>query len=233
MREPQFIRASDHSVLVPFGEEIALEHHESVVRLATALLADPKPFIKNIHPAYSSVLVSFDAARTAHAEVEDYIVGVIKKLSARPMPTSREVEVPVCYGGEFGLDLPDVAQHNGLSVNEVTEIHSSAAYKVYFLGFSPGFPYMGGMSERIATPRLPRPRTHVPAGSVAIGGAQTGIYPLSSPGGWRIIGRTPLRLFNPAANPPTLLQMGDVVRFREIGREEYDRLSAADLQTST
>lgn len=224
MRTPQFIRASDHSVLVSFGEKIALEHHESVVRLSTALLADPKPFIKNIHPAYSSVLVSFNAVRATHEEVEEYLAGVIKNLSALPIPTPREVEVPVCYGGELGPDIEDVARHSGLTVDEVIAIHSATSYKVYFLGFSPGFPYMGGMSERIATPRLSQPRKKVPAGSVAIGGTQTGIYPISSPGGWRIIGRTPMRLFSPDAYPPTLLQMGDVVRFKQITRDEFENL---------
>ena len=135
------------------------------------------------------------------------------------------IEIPVCYGGEFGPDLHDVAAHNHLKNEEVIELHSSANYLVYFLGFAPGFPYLGGMPREIAAPRLSTPRTQVLAGSVAIGGHQTGVYPVSSPGGWRIIGRTYLQLFVTARNPPTLLQMGDHVRFVPISRREFERLN--------
>lgn len=126
---------------------------------------------------------------------------------------ARTVEIPVCYGGDFGPDLADVAKHTGLAPERVVELYSGADYIVYFVGFSTCFPYLGGLPPELATPRLSAPRKHVPVGSVAIGGSQAGIYPLASPGGWRLIGRTSLRLFDPAGSPPPLLRMGDHVRF--------------------
>jgi inhibitor of KinA len=129
--------------------------------------------------------------------------------------------VPVCYGGEWGPDLETIGRAHGLSADEVVSVHSGAEYLVSAVGFTPGFPYLSGLPERLHTPRRETPRTRVPAGSVAIGGAQTGIYPFETPGGWNLIGRTPWRLFNPHARPPTLLQVGDRVRFRPITSGEY------------
>ncbi len=126
---------------------------------------------------------------------------------------ARTIEIPVSYGGVFGPDLDDVARHTGLSPERIVEMHSAARYLVYFLGFSPGFPYLGGLPPELATPRLPAPRKRVPAGSIAIGGSHAGIYPMDSPGGWRLIGRTTVRLFHTEATPPALLRTGDEVRF--------------------
>ena len=150
-------------------------------------------------------------------EAEDVIREALAELDAAPLAPSRLVEIPVRYGGEFGPDLEDVARAHGLTAEEVIRIHSSGDYIVYFVGFAPGFPYLGGMSAAIATPRLPTPRRRVPVGSVAIGGFQTGIYSVPSPGGWRIIGRTSLELFRPGRDPLTLLEMGDHVRFIASG----------------
>jgi inhibitor of KinA len=188
------------------------------------LLTSRREFVRNIHPAYCSVLVSFDPRKSSPSTVEDYLVSLIQRIESTSLPPQRSVEIPVCYGGERGPDLADVAAHNSCSPDDVVRIHSSGEYLVYFLGFSPGFPYMGGLSPKIATPRLATPRTRVPAGSVAIGGSQTGVYPVSSPGGWRIIGRTPLRLFRPNEQPPVLLQMGDIVHFTPITYEEFAQL---------
>ncbi len=220
----QLIQASDRSLLVSFGNEISLEHHHNILRLATLLLSDHKPFVLNLHPAYSSLLVSFDPCSTSSVAVKKYLQTILEKIESVSLPAPRTSDIPVCYGDDFGPDLHDVASLNHLSIEEVIRIHSSGNYLVYFLGFTPGFPYMGGLSEKIATPRLATPRTKVPAGSVAIGGNQTAIYPVSSPGGWRIIGRTPLRLFRPTENPPTLLRMGNEVRFTPIPKEEFNRL---------
>ena len=214
----RFVDSSDRSLLVVFGDEISLESHRDVLR-ATGLLLR-MPGVTNVHPAYASVLVDFDARRIGHREMERAISGIYGVEPNVSPPEPRRVEIPVCYGGEYGPDLVDVAQLNGLTPAEVIEIHSGGDYLVYFLGFSPGFPYLGGLSQSIATPRLGTPRRRVPAGSVAIGGQQTGIYPMASPGGWRIIGRTPLRLFLPEQDPPTLLQMGDHVRFVPVSRGE-------------
>jgi inhibitor of KinA len=208
--------ASDRSLLVCFGEEISLQAHRQVLCLLRGFPALP-PGILNLHPAFASVLIDFDPRRRTAAEVEGLVRERFAASEAAPEIEPRTVEIPVRYGGDAGPDLADVAHHTGLTPERVVELHSAASYAVYFLGFSPGFPYLGGLSPELATPRLPSPRKRVPAGSVAIGGSQTGIYPADSPGGWRIIGRTPLRLFDPEASPPALLRAGDQVRF--VARE--------------
>jgi KipI family sensor histidine kinase inhibitor len=211
---PRIIPASDRSLLVSFGEEISLDAHHAVLRLTRGLEGAPE--VLNLHPSYSSVLIDFDPRRHRHAAMEDLVRERLEKAPEPAPNESRLVEIPVQYGGDLGPDLNDVAQHTGLPPERVVEIHSSAEYLVYFLGFSPGFPYLGGMPAEISTPRLASPRKQVPAGSVAIGGSQTGVYPLATPGGWRIIGRTSLKLFDVQSDPPALLRMGDRVRFIPI-----------------
>jgi len=207
--------ASDRSVLVSFGHEISLEAHRAVRRLTLAFETLP-PGILNLHPAYASVLIDFDPRRRCYEEVERFVRERWEAPHQASEGETRTVEIPVCYGGAAGPDLEDVARHTGLTPERVIESHSAAAYRVYFLGFSPGFPYLGGLPPELSTPRLSAPRKRVPAGSVAIGGSQTGVYPVDSPGGWRIIGRTSLRLFDAAAEPPALLRIGDTVRFIPI-----------------
>lgn len=223
---PRIAEASDHSMLVVFARGPAHDPHESVRRLTTTLQRRSEPFVRSLHPAYASVLVTFDPRAVEPDDVRALLQDCLRDLDAIDLPPSRSIEIPVCYDPEFGPDLQEVASHDGLSVDEVVAIHCGATYRVDFLGFSPGFPYLSGMSPRIAAPRLAVPRTRVPAGSVAIGGTQTGVYPLASPGGWRLIGRTPLRLFRLEASPPALLQMGDTVRFARIDRAAFDRLAA-------
>lgn len=205
------VPASDRSLLVRFGDEISPAIHRQVRDFVRAFRA---PWVTNLHPAYATVLISFDPRRTTHAEME---AAAQAAAAATPETDARLVEIPVHYGGEDGPDLDDVARINNLTPEEVIAIHASVEYLVYFLGFSPGFPYLGGMREEIAAPRLAVPRKHVRAGSVAIGGRQTGIYPLASPGGWRIIGRTDLELFRADRRPAALLEMGDRVRFVRRG----------------
>ena len=142
----------------------------------------------------------------------------LMQLEVATPPPGRLIQVPVRYGGEYGPDLDDVARHAGLTADDVVRLHTGAEYAVYMVGFSPGFPYLAGLPERLAMPRLDSPRQAVPIGSVGIGGRQTGIYPVETPGGWRIIGRTSLRLFTPDADPPTLFQLGDRVRFVDQDR---------------
>ncbi len=204
-------RAGDRSLLVSFGAEISPATHQRVLRLFRRLTG--MRGVVNLHPAYASVLVDFDPLRTGAAEMERVLREAAEATGAAPLPEARTVEVPVRYGGEDGPDLDEVARLAGLTAEEVVALHCGAEYLVYFLGFSPGFPYLGGMPEALATPRLATPRRRVPAGSVAIGGRQTGIYPVASPGGWRIIGRTPLELFRADRERPALLAMGDRVRF--------------------
>lgn len=169
--------------------------------------------ILNLHPAYTSVLVDFDPRLRTHVEVEALVRERVEADEGAAAPEPRHVEIPVRYGGDAGPDLGDVARHTGLSEERVIELHSAAEYLVYFVGFSTCFPYLGGLPPELATPRLSAPRKSVPVGSVAIGGPQAGIYPLASPGGWRLIGRTDVKLFDASATPPPLLRMGDRVKF--------------------
>jgi inhibitor of KinA len=179
-------------------------------------------------PTYRSLLVIHDPLRLPRARLVRLVQTLAAKLprEASAEAPTRLVRVPACYGGELGPDLDFVAGHHHLRPEEVIALHSEATYLVYMLGFTPGFPYLGGMTPRLATPRLPTPRARLPAGSVAIGGAQTGIYPVESPGGWRLIGRTPLRLFDPDAPAPFLLAAGDRLRFVPVSRAEYDAIAA-------
>jgi KipI family sensor histidine kinase inhibitor len=204
--------ASDRSLLVAFGESISVETHRRVFHLTRAL--EGVRGILNLHPAYASVLVEFDPRLRDHAQID----ALVRERASGETAGSHEgearlVEIPVRYGGEFGPDLADVARHTGLTPERVVEMHAGAEYLVYFLGFAPGFAYLGGLRDELATPRLSAPRKRVPAGSVAIGGNQTGMYPIESPGGWRIIGHTDAKLFDPSAAEPVLLRMGDRLRF--------------------
>jgi KipI family sensor histidine kinase inhibitor len=183
------------------------------------------PGVIDIVPAYTTILVSFDPRQTDPATV----MAQVEQAAATgtgERATPREVTIPVVYGGEYGPDLDDVAAHTGLSIDEVIARHTGADYLVACIGFSPGFPYLLGLPPELATPRLPNPRTRVPAGSVGIGGEQTGVYPQATPGGWRLIGRTPLRLFDPEGEDPFLLRAGDHLRFTAISAAQFADLAA-------
>jgi inhibitor of KinA len=217
----RFQAASDQALLVYLGEEIGAAAHEGVVRLLRLLQNEPIAWIRNIQPAYCSLLITFDAAAVDHAEVQAKISELEKRAKKLPEAEPRLVEVPVCYGGEFGPDLEVVAERSGLMAEKVVELHFARTYHAYFLGFAPGFTYLGDLAEEIATPRLETPRKEVPAGSVAIAGRQTAIYPLATPGGWRLVGRTPLEIFRRDRVPMGLIAIGDQVRFRPITRAEF------------
>lgn len=215
--------AGEQGLVVEFGDSIDPAVNARVHRLARALAARGLEGVIEAVPTYRSVLVLFDPLVLPRERLASEVGVLLAAPAVEEEPGARgnTVELPVLYGGEFGPDLAFVARHNGLSTDEVIAIHSSSAYLVYMLGFTPGFPYLGGMSSRLAAPRLPSPRTKVPSGSVGIAGSQAGVYPLESPGGWRLIGRTPVRLFDLEAERPFLLAPGDVVRFRPVDEEEY------------
>ena len=206
--------ASDRSLSVSFGDAISWEAHQSV-RGAVYRLSGVRGIL-NLHPAYTSVLVDFDPRLLDHTEATALVRERLEADHVEAIPPARLVEIPVHYGGDGGPDLGDVGRHTGFSPERVVELFSAAEYIVYFVGFSTCFPYLGGLPPELATPRLSAPRKSVPVGSVAIGGPQAGIYPLSSPGGWRLIGRTDIRLFEREGTPPPLLRMGDRVRFIEV-----------------
>ncbi len=219
--------ASDSSLLVIFGDFPRREYHDQVLRLfrALSLLKDDR--IRNLHPAYASLLIDFDPLRLDHDRL-----GAVVSEALQPEPEysamARTVEIPVCYEAEMAPDIGFVSSHCGLGVPELISRHSGPLYDVAFLGFSPGFAYLLGLPSDLVTPRHITPRRHVPAGSVGIAGNQTGVYPQDSPGGWQLIGRTPLRMFDAGREPASLVLPGDKVRFLPITSLEFAKLAAKD-----
>lgn len=224
MAEPRFLPAGDAALVVELGQAIDPEVNRRVHALAHALEEESPAGLGEAVPSYRSVLVHYDPLQLSYEEAQAIVAAALARCRELPPPAVRTVEVPTAYGGEFGPDIAFVAAHNGLTVDEVIRLHTGALYTVYMLGFTPGFPYLGEMPPQLATPRLPTPRQAVPAGAVGIAGPQTGIYPQSSPGGWRLIGRTPLRLFDPWRDPPALLRPGERVRFVPISAQDFARL---------
>jgi inhibitor of KinA len=226
-RQVKIRPSSDCSSLIYLGESIGLATHERVVRLLRALETRPPAWLRNVQPGYCSLLVTFDTLEIGHAAVESALLAIEQAAEAAPAIESRTVEIPVCYGGELGPDLLDVAAAKGLTPHQVVELHSAQEYRAYFVGFAPGFAYLGDLPEALAMPRLPTPRRAVPAGSVAITGLQTGVYPFATPGGWRLIGRTPLTVCRPDREPMALIALGDHVRFKPITQDAYAKLERA------
>src|SRR5690242_4864245 len=201
----QFQPASDHSLLVCFGQQVTLDAHQRLRKLLRLLELRPVPGIRNLHPAYCSLLVDFDPLKLRHAELEAILGSYLGRLGTVQLPNPRQLEIPTCYGGQFGPDLNDIASLHEITPAQVIELHSSVTYVVYFLGFVPGFAYLGDLPEALATPRLASPRRSTPPGSVGIAGNQTGVYPFEVPGGWRLIGRTPIAMFRPDRKNMSLL----------------------------
>jgi inhibitor of KinA len=226
-----FTALGDAAVVVSLGAGIDERVLPKVRALAAALERNRPAGIVDVVAAYSTVTVFYESGLLPHGgdRAYDHVCQVINERSRHvdfemkkaPLPPARLVEVPVCYSGEFGPDLDLVAQHGGLEISEVIKRYQAATYLVHAIGFLPGFPYLGGLPPELATPRRATPRTLVPAGSVGIGGAQTGVYSMATPGGWQIIGRTPLVLFHPGAADPALLRVGDRVKFRTITPDEF------------
>ena len=223
----QFQRASDQSLLIYFGQQITLHAHEHVRKLLRLLESEPLAGIRNLHPAYCSVLVKFDPLKWRNEQLEAILTQYLGRLENVTLPEPRQVEIPVCYGGEYGPDLIDVSKTQGMTPAQVIELHSSATYVVYFLGFVPGFAYLGELPKALVTPRLATPRRRVPAGSVGIAGRQTGVYPVATPGGWRLLGRTPRSMFRPDQEGFSRLSIGDRVRFTPISQEQFAALERA------
>lgn len=219
---------SETAALVEFGMEISEDINKKVRTFCTYL--DEKPFYGMVEyePAFTSVSVIYNPldmkSESPYEVVKTILDNIISKLDFSLADEEHIVEIPVCYGGEFGQDIEQVAEINNITVDEVIKIHSEGKYLVYMIGFAPGFPYLGGMSEKIAAPRRESPRTAIPAGSVGIAGMQTGVYPIETPGGWQLIGKTPLELFDLKRNSKSLLKAGDIVKFYPISYEEYVQL---------
>ena len=227
--ERAFFRiAGDQGLLVEYGDEIDLEVNTKVRTMAIIMKQNtPKGVIETI-PTYRSLLLVYDPSITNLGKLQKELQKLEERLEEIQIPPPDTVEIPVCYGEEFGPDIEFVAETHDLSVKEVIQLHSEPEYLIYMVGFTPGFPFLGGLSEKLHTPRLETPRTFVPQGSVGIANNQTGIYPVSSPGGWQLIGRSPIKLFAPERPNPFLYQAGDHIKFRPITLEEYSRLAKED-----
>lgn len=226
--ETRYLTAGDQSMVVEFGDEVDMTLNQRVHNMVSAIKQAKFDGIRELIPTYRSILVNYDPSIVSFAALQDKLKALENRLDFSSLPSAREVEIPAVfgYGEPYKSDIEFVARHNKLgSVQEVVELFTSTSYSVYMIGFLPGFPYLGGMPKRLATPRLDSPRISIPAGSVGIAGEQTGIYPVDSPGGWRCIGRTALKLFDPSWQPPSLLQAGDRVRFVSISPEQHERIA--------
>jgi len=221
----RIVPAGDSAIVVEFEERIDLVINERAIALAGALEAARIGGVRDVVPTYRSVALFFDPLRTNY----DALVEAVEREAGRPAPDAAAqhavIRIPVCYGGDLGPDLDGVAAFGGISTDEVVALHTAPIYRVFMLGFVPGFAYMGVVDARIAAPRRPTPRVRVPEGSVGIAGVQTGIYPAETPGGWQLIGRTPIKPFEAEREKPFLMKAGDSVQFYPIERTEFERLA--------
>ena len=225
--EPRFLPGGDKAIFVEFGDVIDPQVNRRVRHLMLATQKTKIPGVIEMVPTYRSLLVYFEPLQIRAQKLQETLYSLARQLVESELPKPKLVEIPTVYGGEYGPDLQFVASYNNLNVSEVVQIHTATPYLIYMIGFMAGFPYLGGVSLRIATPRLETPRMKIPAGSVGIAGSQTGIYPAESPGGWRLIGRTPLQLFDPSQELPALFQAGDYLIFVSITPEEFSNIKEA------
>lgn len=224
--EPRFLPCGDRALSVELGDEITRDINARVLALEYLIRQRRVPGIVETVPSYRSLLVYYDPLVVAFEPLTATLRGLLVDARPEVLPPVRTVELPCCYGGELGFELEAAAAKLGLAADEVARLHAGADYYVYFVGFTPGLPYMTGMPDRLTIPRLASPRLKTPPGSVSIGGVQCCIYSVESPGGFWVLGRTPVRLYDPAAPDPILLRAGDHVRFRPIDRAEYDAIAA-------
>jgi len=230
----RYLSFGDSALLIEFGETISLELNRKVVALDEAILKAEVQEVEELVPTYRSLLVRYNPLRTSYEQLVFRIKEIEEKLTESTTEVEgRRVTVPVVYGGEYGPDLNYVARYHGLTEEQVVKLHSEREYRVYMIGFVAGFPYLGEVPDEISTSRLETPRLKVAAGSVGIAEKQTGAYPREAPGGWQIIGRTPLNLFNPLRQPPALLEPGATVKFEPISEEEFKTIKESISKGAT
>jgi inhibitor of KinA len=211
----------DRGLLIEFGDEISREINEKVRRMALVVQAEVREGIVEVVPTYRSLLIIYNPLLLPFEDLKRRLKRIEEGLRQAPLPEPKLTRIPVVYGGIYGPDLGEVAKYHQISPEKVIQLHCSKPYLIYMIGFMPGYPYMGELPEGLVTPRLKTPRLVVPKGSVAIAQRQTGIYSMESPGGWQVLGRTPVELFDPGKDPPALLQMGDLVQFYPISEIEF------------
>ena len=224
MQNVKILTAGDSSILIQFGNAIDPDINARIAATVQLMKEQHIEGVVDIIPAFCSLLINYDPRVISYDEMKTRMEKILSVEIAAGARKKKVFEIPVCYGGEFGPDLATIAEHAGLSEQEVIDIHTSTDYLIYMLGFLPGFTYLGGLDERIHTPRLANPRIRIPAGSVGIGGSQTGIYPMDSPGGWQLMGLTPVKTYDPDREVPILVEAGDYIRFVPIDRAQYDRI---------
>jgi KipI family sensor histidine kinase inhibitor len=217
--------AGDCALCVEFGQEISPALNKRVHALARSLREKPVAGVSDLVPAYSSLLVCFDPLAISSRRLGRELRRRIKKYRDADFNGGNMIRIPVCYEAAYAPDMETVSAHTGFAAAEIIERHTKPVYRIYMLGFLPGFPYLGGMDSALETPRLTTPRTKIPAGAVGIGGVQTGIYPLESPGGWQLIGRTPVRVYDPRRENPILYRAGDSIVFYPISAAEYENIA--------
>lgn len=219
--QAKYLVAGDNALTIEYGNEICEEISSKVRSMMVALEKEKIKGIKEVMPTYRSLMIHYEPLILEYDDLIKKLKELESKLKNISLPKPEVIEIPTLYGGEWGEDIENVAKHNNMTVDEVIKIHSSNEYLIYMLGFTPGFPYLGGLDERIATPRLKAPRTKISGGSVGIAGSQTGIYPIDSPGGWQLIGKTPLKLYDPERKTPILLKSGNYIKFVPISKKKY------------
>lgn len=228
---PFFRIAGDQGIMMEFGETISPEIHERIRAMLLTLDGTRPEGVVEYAPAYRSITFLYDPLVTSFDRLRERLDELFRTSNDIVLPAPEIVELPVCYGGRFGPDLAFVADSHNLTEEEVIRLHSGPDYFVYMLGFSPGFPFLGGLPEELHTPRLESPRKKVPAGSVGIAGGQTGVYPIASPGGWQLIGRTPVKLFDSGRDRPFRISAGNILKFKPIDEEEFNALSGDDEES--
>lgn len=231
VKYPRILPAAECSVIVEFGNEISNEIN-ALISGFTSSMNEVSEGIIEVIPTFRSALITYNPRVLSYEKITEIIDEKLENVSVSSEETKRVIEIPVCYGGKHGPDLEFVAKNAGMTPQEVIDLHSSKPYLIYMLGFQPGFPYLGGLDPRLFTPRLESPRAQIPAGSVGIGGEQTGLYPVASPAGWQIIGTTPVKAYNPARTPAIPYEAGDHIQFIPITEAEFREIEMLEKTNS-
>lgn len=223
-KKPVFRIEGDKGLLVEYGDEINPKVNHKVRAIKYALTENPLKGVEELIPTYRSLIIIYNPSQTNPTALKERLLVLENKIIDVKIPPPKIIKIPVCYGGDLGPDIGFVAKYHNITVDKVIELHTRPEYQIYMLGFTPGFPFLGGLPDELHTPRLETPRSKVPAGSVGIANGQTGIYSIDSPGGWQLIGRTPLKIFEQTRENPFLFEAGDKLKFESISLEKYKKI---------